>query len=117
MQSGDGPGGVGTLKVLRYVSDSVAWDAEPRHQGVEEVRGGRRGHDKVDFAPAQAQAAQEAPARFLGAVSQASRVTGLIRTRTFAEFWVHPGRLTAEISEFLDRVWADDEPRDRDEIS
>jgi len=30
---------------------------------------------------------------------------------------VHPGRLTAEISEFLDRVWADDEPRDRDEIS
>ena len=28
----------------------------------------------------------------------------LIRTRTFAELWVHPGRLTAEISEFLDRV-------------
>src|SRR5207247_943403 len=25
----------------------------------------------------------------------------LIRTRTFAELWVHPGRLTAEISEFL----------------
>lgn len=31
----------------------------------------------------------------------------LIRTRTFAELWVHPGRLIAEISEFLDRVWAD----------
>ena len=30
----------------------------------------------------------------------------LIRTRTFAELWVHPGRLTREISEFLDRVWA-----------
>ena len=41
----------------------------------------------------------------------------LIRTRTFAELWVHPGRLTAEISEFLDRVWAVGEPRDRDEIS
>ena len=33
----------------------------------------------------------------------------LIRTRTFAELWVLPGRLTAEISEFLDRVWAEDE--------
>jgi len=41
----------------------------------------------------------------------------LIRTRTFAELWVHPGRLTAEISEFLDRVWAADESRDRDEVS
>jgi pimeloyl-ACP methyl ester carboxylesterase len=41
----------------------------------------------------------------------------LIRTRTFAELWVHPGRLTAEISEFLDRVWATDEARDRDEVS
>jgi pimeloyl-ACP methyl ester carboxylesterase len=41
----------------------------------------------------------------------------LIRTRTFAELWVHPGRLTAEISEFLDRVWAAGEPRDRDEAS
>jgi hypothetical protein len=41
----------------------------------------------------------------------------LIQTRTFAELWVHPGRLTAEISEFLDRVWADDEPQDRDEVS
>ena len=41
----------------------------------------------------------------------------LIRTRTFAELWVHPGRLTAEISEFLDRVWAADEARDRDEVS
>jgi pimeloyl-ACP methyl ester carboxylesterase len=33
----------------------------------------------------------------------------LIRTRTFAELWVWPGRLTAEITEFLDRVWADGE--------
>ena len=41
----------------------------------------------------------------------------LIRTRTFAELWVHPGRLTAEISEFLDRVWAAGESRDRDEVS
>jgi pimeloyl-ACP methyl ester carboxylesterase len=31
----------------------------------------------------------------------------LIRTRTFAELWVRPARLTGEISEFLDRVWAD----------
>lgn len=31
----------------------------------------------------------------------------LIRTRTFAELWVRPARLTAEISDFLDRVWAD----------
>jgi len=30
---------------------------------------------------------------------------------------VHPGRLTAEISEFLDRVWAAGEPRDQDEAS
>ena len=30
----------------------------------------------------------------------------LIRTRTFAELWMRPARLTAEISEFLDRVWA-----------
>ncbi len=29
----------------------------------------------------------------------------LIRTRTFAELWVRPARLTAEITEFLDRVW------------
>ena len=41
----------------------------------------------------------------------------LIRTRTFAELWVHPGRLTTEISEFLDRVWADDEPRNQAEVS
>jgi pimeloyl-ACP methyl ester carboxylesterase len=41
----------------------------------------------------------------------------LIRTRTFAELWVHPGRLTAEISDFLDRVWADDEAENRDEAS
>jgi len=39
----------------------------------------------------------------------------LIRTRTFAELWVCPARLIAEISEFLDRVWAgtaSQEPRD-----
>jgi hypothetical protein len=30
----------------------------------------------------------------------------LIRTRTFAELWVRPARLTAEISGFLDQVWA-----------
>ena len=42
----------------------------------------------------------------------------LIRTRTFAELWVRPARLTAEISEFLDRVWADTEPQQpRDEAS
>jgi alpha-beta hydrolase superfamily lysophospholipase len=41
----------------------------------------------------------------------------LIRTRTFAELWVHPARLTSEISEFLDRVWADDEPRNQAEVS
>jgi pimeloyl-ACP methyl ester carboxylesterase len=41
----------------------------------------------------------------------------LIRTRTFAELWVRPGRLTAEISEFLDRVWAGDEPQNRAEVS
>jgi pimeloyl-ACP methyl ester carboxylesterase len=34
----------------------------------------------------------------------------LIRTRTFAELWVRPARLTAKISEFLDRVWAGAEP-------
>jgi pimeloyl-ACP methyl ester carboxylesterase len=34
----------------------------------------------------------------------------LIRTRTFAELWVRPARLTAEISAFLDRVWAADDP-------
>ncbi len=32
----------------------------------------------------------------------------LIRTRTFAELWISPGRLTAEIAGFLDRVWAGD---------
>src|SRR5215471_13869023 len=32
----------------------------------------------------------------------------LIRTRTFAELWVTPARLTAEIADFLDRVWADE---------
>jgi len=41
----------------------------------------------------------------------------LIRTRTFAELWVRPARLTAEISEFLDRVWAGGEPQVRDEAS
>lgn len=35
----------------------------------------------------------------------------LIRTRTFAELWVRPARLTAEISDFLDVVWADDGPK------
>ncbi len=30
----------------------------------------------------------------------------LIRTRTFAELWVSPARLTAEIADFLDGVWA-----------
>ena len=35
----------------------------------------------------------------------------LIRTRTFAELWVRPARLTAEISEFLDQVWAGREPQ------
>lgn len=32
----------------------------------------------------------------------------LIRTRTFAELWVRPARLTGEIAGFLDRVWASD---------
>jgi pimeloyl-ACP methyl ester carboxylesterase len=32
----------------------------------------------------------------------------LIRTHTAAELWVHPARLTAEITEFLDEVWAGD---------
>ena len=36
----------------------------------------------------------------------------LIRTRTFAELWVRPARLTAEIAGFLDRVWTDGEPQD-----
>ena len=36
----------------------------------------------------------------------------LIRTRTFAELWVRPARLTAEISEFLDRVWIGGEPQE-----
>jgi pimeloyl-ACP methyl ester carboxylesterase len=31
----------------------------------------------------------------------------LIRTHTFAELWVRPARLTAEIADFLDRVWTD----------
>jgi pimeloyl-ACP methyl ester carboxylesterase len=31
----------------------------------------------------------------------------LIRTRTFAELWVRPARLTAEIAGFLDRVWGE----------
>jgi pimeloyl-ACP methyl ester carboxylesterase len=35
----------------------------------------------------------------------------LIRTKTFAELWLWPARLTAEISEFLDRVWAESRPR------
>ena len=36
----------------------------------------------------------------------------LIRTRTFAELWVRPARLTGEIVQFLDRVWAGNEPQD-----
>ncbi len=36
----------------------------------------------------------------------------LIRTRTFAELWLWPGRLTAEIGEFLDRVWAPAQPQE-----
>jgi pimeloyl-ACP methyl ester carboxylesterase len=36
----------------------------------------------------------------------------LIRTRTFAELWVRPARLIAEIGEFLDRVWAGVEPQE-----
>jgi len=36
----------------------------------------------------------------------------LIRTHTFAELWVRPARLVVEISEFLDRVWADAEPQE-----
>ena len=35
----------------------------------------------------------------------------LIRTRTFAELWVRPARLTAEIAGFLDRVWAAGQPQ------
>ena len=34
----------------------------------------------------------------------------LIRTHTFAELWVRPARLTAEIASFLDRVWAAGQP-------
>jgi pimeloyl-ACP methyl ester carboxylesterase len=34
----------------------------------------------------------------------------LIRTRTFAELWLRPARLTGEIGDFLDRVWADTGP-------
>jgi pimeloyl-ACP methyl ester carboxylesterase len=41
----------------------------------------------------------------------------LIRTRTFAELWVRPARLTGEITEFLDRVWVSGEPPVRDEAS
>jgi pimeloyl-ACP methyl ester carboxylesterase len=37
----------------------------------------------------------------------------LIRTRTFAELWLRPDRLTAEICEFLDRVWAAGKPPER----
>jgi pimeloyl-ACP methyl ester carboxylesterase len=41
----------------------------------------------------------------------------LIRTRTFAELWVRPARLTGEIGEFLDRVWVGAEPPLRDKAS
>jgi hypothetical protein len=36
----------------------------------------------------------------------------LIRTRTFAELWVRPARLTAEIGGFLDSLWTAGQPRD-----
>jgi pimeloyl-ACP methyl ester carboxylesterase len=36
----------------------------------------------------------------------------LIRTHTFAELWVQPARLTAEIGDFLDRVWAEAGPEE-----
>jgi len=36
----------------------------------------------------------------------------LVRTRSFAELWVQPARLTAEIGDFLDRVWAEAEPEE-----
>jgi pimeloyl-ACP methyl ester carboxylesterase len=36
----------------------------------------------------------------------------LIRTRTFAELWVSPGRLTREIAGFLDRVWTQGQSQD-----
>jgi pimeloyl-ACP methyl ester carboxylesterase len=35
----------------------------------------------------------------------------LIRTRTFAELWVRPARLTEEIARFLDRVWEAGQPQ------
>ena len=34
-----------------------------------------------------------------------------IRTHTFAELWLRPARLTAEISDFLDGVWTGGEPQ------
>jgi pimeloyl-ACP methyl ester carboxylesterase len=37
----------------------------------------------------------------------------LIRTRTFAELWVRPARLTGEIAGFLDSVWDEGRPQDR----
>jgi pimeloyl-ACP methyl ester carboxylesterase len=36
----------------------------------------------------------------------------LIKTRTFAELWVSPARLTGEIADFLDRVWEEGRPQD-----
>ena len=45
-------------------------------------------------------------------LSRQLRNARLIRTRTFAELWVRPGRLTAQISGFLDRIWAADQPRE-----
>jgi pimeloyl-ACP methyl ester carboxylesterase len=35
----------------------------------------------------------------------------LIRTHTFAELWLRPARLTAEISKFLEGVWTGGEPQ------
>lgn len=41
----------------------------------------------------------------------------LIRTRTFAELWVRPARLTGEIAAFLDRVWGEGQPQDLPQTS
>lgn len=41
----------------------------------------------------------------------------LIRTRTFAELWVRPARLTTEIAGFLDSVWAESQPQDNPQSS
>jgi hypothetical protein len=48
---------------------------------------------------------------------ESSRPDWIWMARTFAELWVHPARLTAEISGFLDRVWAAAGPQNRGEAS